>query len=156
MKEYNSAKIFADNGIHTGLELELREVATGDAKWDNEKNNRVATLLCCLDALVLHRTVLNYFLSPSAAFTKLLAQLYRKVMETNNMVQPKVFVAILRVCHTLLSVDNSLFPLRYSKSYSGPYLFVIVVAVMDHKLTLSLPRSTLFLSISQNSDKGLA
>ena len=116
----------------------------------------MATLLCCLDALVLHRTVLNYFLSPSAAFTKLLAQLYRKVMETNNMVQPKVFVAILRVCHTLLSVDNSLFPLRYSKSYSGPYLFVIVVAVMDHKLTLSLPRSTLFLSISQNSDKGLA
>ena len=110
IKEYNSAKIFADNGIHTGLELELREVATGDAKWDNEKNNRVATLLCCLDALVLHRTVLNYFLSPSAAFTKLLAQLYREVMETNNMVQPKVFVAILRVCHTLLSVDNSLFP----------------------------------------------
>ena len=122
VKEYNSAKIFADNGIHTSLELELREVASGDGQWDDQKNDRVSTLLCCLDALVLHRTVLNYFLSQSAAFTKLLSQLYRRVQETNNKVQPKVFVAILRVCHTLLSVDSSLFPFRYSKSYSGWYL----------------------------------
>ena len=126
VKEYNSAKIFADNGIHTSLELELREVAAGDGKWDDRKNDRVATLLCCLDALVLHRTVLNYFLSQSAAFTKLLAQLYRRVQETNNKVQPKVFVAILNVCHTLLCVDRSLFPFRYSKSYSGWFSFYLL------------------------------